>query len=499
MNAGFVIGLDIGQTTVKAVIFDEHMSLRGVGRVSSPIETRQPRHVERSQEALWLAASGAIREVLAVSGVGPDEIRAVSVAGHGDGLHLVDAAGRPVAPAVTAMDTRAYLEREELLADKQRREIVLRVSGQAPAAGAPGLLLRWFLKNEPSVVEQADWVLSCKDVVRHRLTGEIATDYSDASASFLDVSKAQWSPEVMEAYGLAGLEHLNPPLRGGGELAGTITRAAAEATGLREHTPVLMGVHDVQAASIGMGALIEDHLALVAGSFATNGVTTRKPDTDPRWQSRLSLTPDLRIAMSTSPTASPSLNWLFQLLGVEATEQRDQLFAEASEIEADAQTPLMLPYLLSSPLGPGASAAMLGLRHWHSRAHLLKGMLEGIALIHYWHTAVLATRFSWKTPIALSGGISKSPLYARMVAGSMDAPIVVVENEEAGGWGAAALGWVHVGRFADIEEVQQLVPSSGVVEPVPATRSYWNDLRQAFDEANEDLGPWWAARTESQT
>lgn len=494
LNAGFVIGLDIGQTTVKAVIFDDQMSLRGVGRVSSPMETKRPRHVERSQEDLWQAASGAIREALRDAHADPSQIRAVSVAGHGDGLHLVDAAGRPVSAAVTAMDTRAFAERDELLADEARRETVLRITGQAPAAGAPGLLLKWFLRNDPAAVEQAAWVLSCKDVVRHRLTGEIATDYSDASASFLDVATATWSDEAMAAYGLEGLESLNPPLQGAGELAGTITRDAAEATGLREGTPVMTGVHDVQAASIGMGALIEDHLALVAGSFATNGVTTRRPDTDPRWQSRLSLTPDIRIAMSTSPTASPSLNWLLSVLGVETSEQRDRLFAEAAELDADTQTPLVLPYLLSSPLGPDASAALLGVRHWHSRAHLVKGVLEGIALIHYWHTSVLATRFTWKTPIALSGGISKSPLYASMVAGSMDAPIEVIENEEAGAWGAAALGWVHAGRFSDIEEAQQLVPSSGIVEPDANSRQYWSELRQAFDEANDGLGPWWEAR-----
>lgn len=489
------MGLDIGQTTVKAAIFDEHMSLRGVGRRASPVDTDTPRHVERSQDDLWAAVSGAIQESLSVSGVSAEQVRGVSIAGHGDGLHLVDAAGAPVAPAITAMDTRAHRERDELLADPERFNTVLRISGQIPAAGSAGPLLAWFMKHDPSAVERAAWALSCKDVVRHRLTGEIATDYSDASASFLDVDSATWSPELMSAFGLSGLEHLNPPLQGGGELAGTVTREAAAATGLRAGTPVLTGVHDVQAASIGMGALIENRLALVAGSFSTNGVTTRERHVDARWQSRLSLTPDLRIAMSTSPTASPALNWLFKVLDIETTEQRDALFAEAAALDADTDAPLVLPYFLSSPLGPDASAAMLGLRHWQSRGHLLKGVLEGIALIHYWHTNVLATRFSWDAPVSLSGGISNSPLYARMVAGAMDSSIRVVENEEAGAWGTAALAWVHDGRFADIAEAQQLVPTSGTIEPDGAVRGYWAERRQAFDEANEGLGPWWDARS----
>ncbi|MGB4137857.1 MAG: FGGY family carbohydrate kinase [Microbacterium sp.] len=501
MSAGYVIGVDAGQTAVKAVVFDEQMQIRGISRRDSPLDMSTPRHVERSQDALWSTAADAIAGAVADANVSPDAIGAVAIAGHGDGMHLVDAGGRPVSAAVTAMDTRAHGIRDDLLAQPDRMRTILQISGQSPAAGAPGMLLAWFLKNDRATLDRAAYLLSCKDVLVSRLTGQIGTDYSDACASFLDTASATWSPEVMAAYGLDGWEHLNPPVRGGGEVAGTVTAAAAERAGLTAGTPVLVGVHDVQAASIGMAALVEDRLALVAGSFSTNGVTTRRADVDPRWQSRLSITPDLRIAMASSPTASPSLNWMLALLGADSPGERDALFAEVAALPATDPTPLVLPYLLSSPLGPSASGTVLGLRQWQSRAHLLKGMLEGIALVHHEHTRILATKFPWTSPIALSGGISRSPVYARMVAGVMHEPVVPVRNEEAGALVVAALAWVALGRFPDIVAAQELVPQSETLEPDPETAGYWAQRRTEFESANERLEPWWSefsAREEAE-
>ncbi len=491
----YLLGVDAGQTTVKAVLHDERMRPIATGKRSSPVDKRVARHAERSQDALWAAAAEAIGDAVRHSGIDPGDIAGVAVTGHGDGLHLVDVDGAPVGPAITAVDSRAYREAQEILDDPVRSDTVLELSGQQPTAGGAGALLLWHVRNRPALVEQAHALLFCKDVIRLRLTGVIATDFSDATASFLDTSTATWSDEVLAAYGLSGLERLLPELRRSADSAGTVTREAARRTGLKQGTPVLVGMHDVQAASIGMGALVPGRLAMVAGSFSTNGVTTLQTDVDPRWQSRLSITPDLRIAMSTSPTASPPLEWMLQLLGAADDTGRDALLAEAAALDPQSPVPLVLPYFYASPLGADASAALTGIRGWHTRGHVMRGLLEGVALMHYWHTNALAEKFRWESPILLGGGLSRSPLYVQLVANALRTPIQVVHNDEAGAFGAAALAGVAQGIFESIEEVQNLVEKTEAVVPSSESEGYWRDVISSFGELNAAMTPWWAQQS----
>ncbi|MEV8181825.1 FGGY family carbohydrate kinase [Specibacter sp. NPDC078692] len=490
-NQRFVLGIDAGQTNVKAVLHDQQLRPVAVARRSSPVTTSQPRYAERSQDELWAATADAIAEVIKSSGVSPKDIVGVGLAGHGDGLHLVKKSGQAASMAITAMDSRAYRYAEEILADPARRNIILEKSGQLPAASSPGALLKWMSVHDPEAVENADYMMSCKDVIRLRLTGEIATDISDACSSFLDTNSAQWSSEIMQAYGVAGLERLLPELRLGGDIAGHITAAAAQRTGLAQGTPVVIGVHDVQAASIGMSALTPGRLALVAGSFSTNGVTTREKHVDSRWQSRLSVTPDLRIAMSTSPTASPAVEWTLRLLGVASAQERDALFHETAQLSPEAHVPLTLPFHFASPLGAHASAAVAGIRGWHDRRHMFRGTLEGVVLMHVWHTQALAEKFRWESDVVLGGGLSNSPLYTQLVANALRTPISVIGNEEAGSFGAAALAGVSVGLTASLEQAQRLVEREHPVEPTAASAGYWEDVIGQFNELTQEISPWW--------
>ncbi|MBK0418458.1 hypothetical protein JD276_05345 [Leucobacter sp. CSA1] len=497
-SAPLLLGIDVGQTAVKAVVHDASLRPISVGRKDSPIERPAPNHVERSQDGLWAAVTGAVASALADPAVDTGRIGAVCISGHGDGLHLVDAAGAAVGPAITAMDERAAAEAAEISADPERVRVILEVSGQAAGAASPGTLLLWTRRHHPERIDRARAMVFCKDVARIRLTGEtaedICTDYSDATASFLDTGAAAWSSEVLEAYGAGGLEPLLPRLRSSADPVGRVSRAAAEETGIPEGTPVLAGLHDVQASSIGMAALEPGRLACVAGSFNTNGVTTRRPDIDPRWQSRLSVTPDLRIAMSTSSTASPTLDWLLRLLGATGSDARDALFARAAALDLDTEIPAVLPFFAGSPPGLDASGTLSGLRGWHGPEHLLRGVLEGIALMHHWHVSALAEAFEFEGPVALGGGLSRSPYYAGLAANALGRPVRVAMEDEAGAFGAAALGAVHLGLFEDLASAQERARLGDPILPDPAARGYWDDARAAFDSLQRAVSPWWKER-----
>ncbi len=487
-----ILGVDAGQTAVKAVVYDAQLHLVAVGRAASPVHRPGPHRAERSHDDLWDAVRAAITEALVHTEA--SRVAAVALSGHGDGLHLVDAQGRGVGPAITAMDGRAWREAEEIAADPARAATILRVSGQASGGSSPGTLLLWTLRHHPERIDSAYAMVFCKDAIRLRLTGEIVTDYSDATASFLDTAKGAWSREVLDAYGVGSLEHLLPALQPSGTPAGRLTRTAAEQTGLTEGIPVLTGLHDVHASAIGMGALVPGRLASVAGSFNTNGVATRRTDVDPRWQSRLSVTPDLRIAMSTSSTASPTLDWALRLVGADEPTRRDRLFAEAAALPLDEEVPAVLPFFAGSPPGLDASGSLAGLRGWHGPAHLLRGVLEGIALMHHWHVSALAERFEFHGPVALGGGISRAPYYASLVANALGRPLRVSLEQEPGAFGAAALAAVHLGLYDDLPQAQAQARLGTQLEPSAEAAGYWQTARGRFNDLLDKMIPWWKER-----
>ena len=492
MAGSLFVGVDAGQTTVKAVVHDDRLRPVAIGRRASPVHQPAPRFAERSQDELWASAAGAIAD--AAAQVDASRIAAVGISGHGDGLHLVDAEGRAASPAITAMDGRAHREWQRITGDAGGAETILEVSGQQAPVGGAGPLLAWLRAHEPETIDRASHLLWCKDVLRLRLVGGSAeTDLSDATASFLDMRTGEWSREVLDAYDLGWAERLLPRLRRSADIAGTVTAEAAAETGLAEGTPVVVGLHDVQASAIGSAALVPGRLSLVAGSFSTNGVTTTGDAVDPRWQCRVSIRPDLRVAMSTSPTASPALEWAVRLLGG-GPGARDALFAEAAALDPRADVPALLPYVLGSPLGEAPTAALAGVRGAHERAHVFRGVLEGIVYMHVWHTRALASRYAWEGPIRLGGGISRSPLYVQMVADAMGEPISVVRGDEVGAFGAAAVAALGTGRFTSIDEAQELVELADPVAPRPDLRAHWDERIARLDALADSLGPWWEAR-----
>lgn len=497
MAEKYFLGIDAGQTVVKAALHDGSLNQVAVARGTSPNHSPEARRVERSQEDLWVAASDAISAVINQSGVAPSDIAAVGLTGHGDGLHLVDKAGCAVGPAVMAVDSRAWKEMDEILADPVRSETILRNSGQVPFLGSTGVILLWMARHHPEFLEQAHAMLLCKDVLRLRLTGEIGTDFSDAAGSFLDTHEATWSQQVLDAYHLGDYAHLMPALHSSTEVVGAVTQAASEQTGLAVGTPVVAGSHDVHAAAVGMGSLHDNMLTLIAGSFSINGVTTREHTTDPRWQSRLSVEPGLRIAMSTSATASTTLEWFLRQIGAQDASARDTLFAKAGALGSTADLPLVTPYVFASPFGSEPSGTYLGLRSWHTPAHLLKATLEGIVWMHAWHVGALRDAFSVEPTARLGGGLANSHLYSQMVADALNLRIEVVGNEETGGFGAAAYAATGIGHFSHLSEAQAFVKVSRTHEPTPEGVTYWETRLELFEQTHTQLGPLWRAWPEA--
>ena len=487
----YFLGIDAGQTVVKAVLFDDQLQQVELARGQSPTESPEPRHVQRSHEALWSTTVEAITGVLRKSGVNPAQIGGICTTGHGDGLHLVAQDGKPSGPAITAVDSRAWREMEEIAEDSGRAQKILELSGQIPFLGSTGIIMSWVATHRPEWLDGEPTMLFCKDVINFRLTGARATDYSDASASFLNVQTGQWSSELLELYGLKGLENILPPVLRSSERVGEVSGDAARETGLTEGTPVIVGSHDVHAAAIGMGSLNSTMLTLIAGSFSINAVATDSPAVDPRWQSRLSLTPGLRLPMSTSATASTTLEWFLTMVGASTPDARDALFVRASEIDEGDSLPMLLPYVFASPIGQSPSGTFLGLRSWHTPAHLLRGVLEGIVMMHVWHCDALATAFDLPTKARLGGGLSRSGLYSQMVSDALGVTVETVDSDETGAYGAAALAALGTGQLDALTTALNRVQIRHSYSPRPDLADYWAKRKQLFWDSFSALDPLW--------
>jgi L-xylulokinase len=240
------------------------------------------------------------------------------------------------------------------------------------------------------------------------------------------------------------------------EVVGRITAAAAALTGLRAGTPVVAGLHDVAASALGIGGHRQGRIAIVAGTYSINETVSHAPKTDPRWFCRNGLRRGEWNNMAISPASAANYDWFLDTLTgadrvrAEADGQSIHTLVEP-EVRAALQrssTVLFHPYLYGSPHGPQASGGFLGLHGWHDRGDLIRAAIEGIAFNHRVHVDALREGFRPKEA-RLTGGISRSPLYAQVFADALDLPVTITETDEAAAWGAALCAGAGIGLFPD--------------------------------------------------
>ncbi|NAZ36362.1 FGGY-family carbohydrate kinase [Rubellimicrobium sp. CFH 75288] len=490
-----LLGLDCGLTVTKAVLFDADGTLLAAARMRVPRMMPRPRHVERDLDVLWQAVAAAIHEVLERSGRAPADVRAVAATGHGDGLHLLDRNGRPLGSGILSLDSRAGALVARWRAEGVAAE-ALALTGQEPHAASPAALLAWLRAEEPDRFARIGHVLSCKDWVCYRLTGEIGTDRTEASTAFADWRTQMWSRQALELYGLGDLEGALPPIAQPAELIGAVRREAAEETGLPAGIPVAAGLHDVTASALGIGGHREGIVAVVAGTYSINETVTTVPHVDPRWFLRSAVAPGTWHAMAISPASSANYDWFLDRLCPRerqdwGPEIHDHLMPEIEAAFARQSPPIFHPFLFGSPYGPEASGAFLGLRGWHERGDLLRAVLEGIALTHRLHVDALRETFPVEA-CHLTGGVSRHPAMAQLFADMLGLPVVTTDTPEAAAWGAALCAGAASGLLPGWDsDPRDLSALSTVTEPDPDRRAEMEDRFALYKRAAEALAPVW--------
>jgi xylulokinase len=436
----------------------------------------RPLWSEQDPHLWWVGTIDAIRSVLASTGVSGDDVAAIGLTGQMHGAVVLDRAGKVLRPAILWNDQRTGPECDVIREALGGVERLVAITGNDALTGFTAPKLVWIRDHEPDIWQRIAHVLLPKDYVRLQLTAEYALDKADGAGTILfDLAARNWSAEVLGALEIdpAWL----PPTFEGPVVTGSITKEAADATGLRAGTPVVAGGGDQAANGVGVGAVAPGVVALSLGTSGVIFAATDRPlfESRGRVHAFCHAVPDRWHMMSVMLSAAGSLRWFRDALapGVAFGD----LVAPAAEVPAGSEGLLFLPYLTgerSPHPDPVARGAFVGLTVAHDRRHLTRAVLEGVAFgLRDGLDLMTDAGMPAPTQIRASGGGTASPLWRQILADVLGAEIATVNTTEGAAYGAGILATVGAGWFRSVDAAcEALVMATRAATPGPDAPRY---------------------------
>lgn len=494
MTPDLILGIDIGNTVVKAVLFDQtgrQLARHGVdGTTLKPA----PGMVERPVAELWDNARAAIRGCLEQASLPPGRIAAIGLAGHGNGLYLLDRAGQPLL-GIQSLDSRAAALAADL--DRAVGTDLHRICGQRPWPSQTPTLLAWVKAHRPEIFARAGTLCFAKDIVGFHLTGVRASDVSDMSgAGLLRLPETGYDPGLLSLYGLADAMPLLPCLCQPTEIVGQVTPFAAAATGLPEGTPVVAGYFDVVASALGSGAIGPGAASIVLGSWSINQVFADTPARDPQVFMVAAFGPGRFANMDNSATSAANLEWYVRTL-IEREGHHDDAFALVNALVGRAalaaDDPMFHPFLYGGRQSADQRGGFYGLAGWHDEGHLLRALFEGVAFEHRRHIDTLSNGGAEIREVHLSGGGTRSPHWPQMMADVLGLPVRLGTAEETGALGGAIAAAVGIGLYADdTAAVAAMTAPRAVLSPDGGRRALHDRRFAVWQRLTAAMEPFWA-------
>ncbi|MBY5609624.1 carbohydrate kinase [Rhizobium leguminosarum] len=495
----YLLGLDAGNTVIKAVIFDRAGNEIAAASAEGHSRMPSPGHVERGLDELWTNARQVIRACIEKAKIKPEEIAAIGCAGHGNGLYALDRDGAPLI-GIQSLDTRAAG-----LVDEWREAGVgdrtYPIARQRPWPSQTPTLLAWLKRHRPELFNRIGTVFFSKDFVVNRLTGRRVSEVSDMSgAGLLDLAARRYDRALMEAYGLGDCMDLLPPLIESADIAGAVTKEVATQTGLAAGTPVVGGLFDVVASALGSGVSRTGSASIIAGTWSINQVVIDSPDLDGPVFMSSTFDRTRYMAMENSATSAANLEWLvrefFEGEHAEGVSPFDACCALAGAIEPAADDPLYHPYLYGAQQDGHARAGFYGIAGWHTRGHLVRALLEGVAFGHRQHIETIRKAGAVFNEAMLSGGGSRSLIWPQIFADVLGVPVTVARSRETGALGAAIAAGTGVGIFADFGAgAAAMVRTERRYRPDVSLEAHYARRYALYRDIAEAMAPLWRRLT----
>lgn len=500
--ANYLIGLDHGTGGAKACIIDEMANVLAYAYREYPIYSHRPGWSEHDAPLYWKTACEVIQECLAISGVRPDQIKGIANSSALPSLVMVDKYNHPINFAYNLMDRRAT-EQIQWLRDNIGEKRLFDISGNRLEDHPTLVNLMWEKKNRPRDYARIYKALSIDGYIRLKLTGQATANYSSGAFFGIayDVRQNEFDEKLMAEIGVS--MDIMPDFFPCEEIVGCTTDAAAEETGLVAGIPVAAGSVDCNAGWVGAGAIAPGDIQINLGSCGVIGVVHQNPDLMVDTMINCSYTTDSRNMFATiaaTTCGGQSLRYLrdnFSHLEL-ATEMFVPGFSAYDSLEREAETVplgcdglLVLPYLMGerTPLWDvNARGVVFGLSLNHTKAHLVRSMMEGVAYAMYDSYRILEQRCSKiNLPIVFNEGGAKNRLWRRIITDVFNVPTVFVRSRIGAPMGDAMLAGVATDLFKDFSIAKEKAEYIDRMDPIPGNHERYMGYYQLYGKIYEHI------------
>lgn len=496
-----IMALDLGSSGIKVTIFDDQSNI--LGSCYKEYNTWYPglNMTLQSPSEWWEYFCTASKELLETAHIAPEEIACVAPSGQMSALIPIDASGKLLMdPCLIWADMRTTEQVKRIADEMGGQDKVYNLTGIGLTEETfTGYKIAWYKENMPDEFCQTSMYLQPKEFIGFKLTGNIATDFSDASeTAMMDIENRTWSEKMLEHIGIT--KEVLPEIKKATDLLGHVTQEAAAASGLKEGTPVCVGGGDVSIAAAGAGIGAPGSAYLYIGSGSWVGVSSKEPLLD--YQNKIaclcSLPGDSYVPHLVGFSGGLSHLWIRDIInGLDCFEEKisyDEIERLVEESGIGAHGLVFLPYLRGGGAPTqniNARGSFIGLEISHNYGDMCRSIMEGVAFILREMLEILDRINADKiTDIKLIGGGAKSKIWRQIISDVIQKPVYCTRmKQEANTWGAAMCGGICVGLWKDFDEAQNLVTVESVNEPNPGAKEVYDQLYQTFLKSYDALTP----------
>lgn len=482
----YCLGVDIGTTSTKAVLFDKDGTVKGSEAVFYPLHTPNQLVAEQDPEEIFHAVLNSVKEVIRKSGIPAQALKLVAFSAAMHSLMAVGKDGKLLTQSITWADTRSAKQAKKIKEEKDGHAIYLR-TGTPIHAMSPLSKLVWLQEEEPAVFEQAEKFIGIKEYIFHKFFGEYIIDHSLASATGLfNLRNLDWDEGALDLAGIEAdrLSRLVPTTH---QLTGVKSEYAA-VMGIREDVPFVIGASDGVLANLGAGAIEPGVVAVTIGTSGAIRTVSPRPKTDPKGRTFCyALTENQWVVGGPVNNGGIVLRWLrdeFASSEVETAKRLeidsyDVLTQIASTVNAGSDGLLFHPFLTGerAPLwDANARGSFFGLSIHHQKQHMIRAVLEGIVFNLY--TVLLAVEELTGEPVRIqaTGGFARSDMWRQLMADVFDRPVTVPESFESSCLGAVVLGMYALGEIKDFSIVSDMIGETRTHHPDAAASKTYREL-----------------------
>ena len=471
----YLLGIDIGTSGTKTVLFDRGGNPISSSTVEYPLYQPEIGWAEQDPQDWWNAVCITINQVIKDSNINPESISGIGLSGQMHGLVMLDGDGNVLRKSIIWCDQRTAKECVEIT-EKVGEKRLIDITANPALTGFTASKILWVRNNEPEIYEKCRKILLPKDYIRYMLTGEFATEVSDASGmQLLDIKNRCWSKEVLNALDIP-IEYLGD-VHESIVVSGKVHKKAAEVTGLKEDTPVVGGAGDQAAGAIGNGIIKSGQISSTIGTSGVVFAHLDEPiiDEKGRVHTFCHAVPGAWHMMGVTQGAGLSLKWFrdnfcnneIEVAKGMGIDPYVLMTKEAEKVPAGSRGVIYLPYLMGERtphLNPKAKGVFFGLSAAHTKNEMLRAVIEGVSYSLLDCMEIIKDTGMNPTNVMVSGGGGKSELWRQILADMFNCKVSTNKSSEGPALGVALLAGVGTGVYKDIDEACSIAISENSVQ-----------------------------------